>query len=63
MYIYMYIFAYMSTYALYQVIIDHWGFFLQPATGFGERSLDEASWQALLKLSEYPQARGANKGL
>ncbi|CAE7754559.1 unnamed protein product [Symbiodinium sp. CCMP2592] len=38
-----------------QVIIDHWGFFLQPATGFGERSLDEASWDALLKLSAYPQ--------
>ncbi|CAJ1421495.1 unnamed protein product [Effrenium voratum] len=38
-----------------QVIIDHWGFFLQPATGFGERSLDEESWQALLKLQKYPQ--------
>ncbi|CAE7563985.1 ligI [Symbiodinium natans] len=38
-----------------QVIIDHWGFFLQPATGFGERALDEASWEALLRLSSYPQ--------
>ncbi|CAE7718404.1 ligI [Symbiodinium pilosum] len=38
-----------------QVIIDHWGFFLQPATGFGERSLDDASWTALLKLKDYPQ--------
>lgn len=38
------------------VIIDHWGFFLQPALGFGDdRVLDEESWQALLKLSEYPQ--------
>ena len=32
------------------------GFFLQPATGFGERSFDEASWSGLLKLSQYPQA-------
>lgn len=38
-----------------KVIIDHWGFFLQPATGSGERELDERSWQSLLKLSEYPQ--------
>eukprot|EP00913_Durusdinium_trenchii_P023017 g21612.t1 len=38
-----------------QVIIDHWGFFLQPATGFGERSFDEASWHRLLQLSRYPQ--------
>lgn len=38
-----------------QVIIDHWGFFLQPATGLGERSFDEASWKGLLKLSQYPQ--------
>jgi len=33
------------------------GFFLQPATGFGERSFDEASWSGLLKLSQYPQAQ------
>lgn len=38
-----------------KVIIDHWGFFLQPATGFGERSFDEASWKSVLKLSQYPQ--------
>ena len=34
------------------------GFFLQPATGFGERSFDEASWKSVLTLSQYPQERG-----
>ncbi|CAK9031777.1 Probable glucuronoxylan glucuronosyltransferase F8H (FRA8 homolog) (Protein FRAGILE FIBER 8 homolog) [Durusdinium trenchii] len=34
---------------------DATGFFLQPATGFGERSFDEASWHRLLQLSRYPQ--------
>merc|ERR1712224_506003 len=38
-----------------KVIIDHWGFFLQPATGFGERTLDEDSWKSLLSLKDYPQ--------
>lgn len=39
-----------------KVIIDHWGFFLQPATGFGDdRAFDEASWQSLLALSAFPQ--------
>lgn len=40
-----------------QVIIDHWGFFLQPATGVGEdREVVEASWESLLRLGEtYPQ--------
>lgn len=38
-----------------KVIIDHWGFFLQPATGFGERSVDDESWKALLTLAEKPQ--------
>jgi predicted TIM-barrel fold metal-dependent hydrolase len=39
-----------------QVIIDHWGFFLQPALGFGDdRTLDESSWESLLRLSRFPQ--------
>mmetsp|Transcript_10425 Transcript_10425/g.23622 ORF Transcript_10425/g.23622 Transcript_10425/m.23622 type:complete len:385 (-) Transcript_10425:206-1360(-) len=38
-----------------QVIIDHWGFFLQPATGAGDRKVDEESWEKLLSLSKYPQ--------
>jgi len=40
-----------------KVIIDHWGFFLQPATGdpSADRQVDEASWECLKKLSEYPQ--------
>ncbi|CAK0835588.1 unnamed protein product [Prorocentrum cordatum] len=38
-----------------KVIIDHWGFFLQPATGEGDRVIDEDSWNALLQLSKYPQ--------
>lgn len=39
------------------------GFFLQPATGFGERSFDEASWHRLLQLSRYPQVGlGAEHG-
>merc|ERR1712194_345341 len=38
------------------VVIDHCGFFLQPAVGVGDdRSLDEDSWKALLKLSSFPQ--------
>ncbi|CAE8639289.1 unnamed protein product, partial [Polarella glacialis] len=40
-----------------QVIIDHWGFFLQPATGSGEdRLVDEESWQSLLRLAAFKQA-------
>lgn len=38
-----------------KVIIDHWGFFLQPATGHGERMLDEESWGCLLRLADFPQ--------
>mmetsp|Transcript_99028 Transcript_99028/g.288826 ORF Transcript_99028/g.288826 Transcript_99028/m.288826 type:complete len:367 (-) Transcript_99028:124-1224(-) len=39
-----------------KVLIDHWGFFLQPATGHGDdRSIDEKSWEGLLKLASYPQ--------
>lgn len=39
-----------------KVIIDHWGFFLQPATGLGDdRQYDEESWASLLRLSAYPQ--------
>jgi len=39
-----------------QVIIDHWGFFLQPATGTGDdRAVDEESWKCLLALSSFPQ--------
>eukprot|EP00448_Togula_jolla_P020006 CAMPEP_0170584618 /NCGR_PEP_ID=MMETSP0224-20130122/8779_1 /TAXON_ID=285029 /ORGANISM="Togula jolla, Strain CCCM 725" /LENGTH=359 /DNA_ID=CAMNT_0010908053 /DNA_START=62 /DNA_END=1140 /DNA_ORIENTATION=- len=39
-----------------RVIIDHWGFFLQPATGSGDdRTVDEESWNQLLRLSSYPQ--------
>jgi len=39
-----------------KVVIDHWGFFLQPATGFGEdRGVDEKSWEGLLSLASYPQ--------
>lgn len=39
-----------------KVVIDHWGFFLQPATGFGEeRKEEEESWEGLLKLARYPQ--------
>jgi len=38
-----------------QVIIDHWGFFLQPATGAGERHLDEESWASVLRLASHPQ--------
>jgi len=38
-----------------QVLIDHWGFFLQPATGVGERAVDSDSWDALLRLSSFPQ--------
>ena len=41
------------------VFIRFKGFFLQPATGFGERSFDEASWSSVLKLSQYPQERGS----
>lgn len=39
-----------------KVIIDHWGFFLQPALGFGDdRTFDEESWRSLLRLSSYSQ--------
>merc|ERR550525_252052 len=39
-----------------KVLIDHWGFFMQPATGFGDdRAVDEKSWECLLRLSSYPQ--------
>jgi len=39
-----------------QTIIDHWGFFLQPALGFGDdRTVDESSWESLLRLSKFPQ--------
>jgi len=39
-----------------KVIIDHWGFFLQPALGFGDdRAVDDESWKTLLQLSSYPQ--------
>jgi len=39
-----------------QAIIDHWGFFLQPALGFGDdRTVDESSWESLLRLSKFPQ--------
>eukprot|EP00746_Dinoflagellata_sp_MGD_P086923 gnl/MRDRNA2_/MRDRNA2_34459_c0_seq1.p1 gnl/MRDRNA2_/MRDRNA2_34459_c0~~gnl/MRDRNA2_/MRDRNA2_34459_c0_seq1.p1 ORF type:complete len:374 (+),score=68.46 gnl/MRDRNA2_/MRDRNA2_34459_c0_seq1:64-1122(+) len=38
-----------------QVIIDHMGFFLQPATGIGERTMDEESWQSLLSLADNTQ--------
>merc|ERR1711972_1264560 len=39
-----------------RVIIDHWGFFLQPATGFGaDRTFDEESWANLLRLSSHKQ--------
>mmetsp|Transcript_150269 Transcript_150269/g.480902 ORF Transcript_150269/g.480902 Transcript_150269/m.480902 type:complete len:323 (+) Transcript_150269:540-1508(+) len=39
-----------------KVVIDHWGFFVQPATGFGsERAVAEESWAALGRLSAYPQ--------
>eukprot|EP00929_Paragymnodinium_shiwhaense_P110430 TRINITY_DN77443_c0_g1_i1.p1 TRINITY_DN77443_c0_g1~~TRINITY_DN77443_c0_g1_i1.p1 ORF type:complete len:358 (-),score=98.85 TRINITY_DN77443_c0_g1_i1:10-1062(-) len=39
-----------------QVVIDHWGFIVQPATGMGERALVEESWTQLKRLGrEYPQ--------
>lgn len=41
-----------------QLVIDHLGFFRQPAIGgqLGEAAAnDEASWQGLLSLSKYPQ--------
>ena len=44
------------------LVFDAAGFFLQPATGFGERSFDEASWKSVLKLSQYPQERGVTQG-
>mmetsp|Transcript_84176 Transcript_84176/g.234708 ORF Transcript_84176/g.234708 Transcript_84176/m.234708 type:complete len:324 (+) Transcript_84176:31-1002(+) len=46
-------------------IIDHWGFFLQPATGFGDdRVLVEESWAHLLRLGrEYPQVHVKISGM
>jgi len=40
-----------------QLIIDHWGFFRQPATGGQDPStqISEEAWQDLLSLSKYPQ--------
>mmetsp|Transcript_16212 Transcript_16212/g.30758 ORF Transcript_16212/g.30758 Transcript_16212/m.30758 type:complete len:363 (-) Transcript_16212:206-1294(-) len=39
------------------LIIDHWGFFRQPATGGTdpETKVSEEAWKDLLSLSEYPQ--------
>ena len=40
------------------VVIDHWGFFRQPATGglLGDAGVnDEEAWEKLLALAQYPQ--------
>ena len=40
------------------LVIDHLGFFRQPAIGGqlgGAAAFDEASWEALLRLAQYPQ--------
>ena len=36
-------------------------FFLQPATGVGDRAVDAASWDALLGLAAFPQARARGR--
>jgi len=39
-----------------RVVLDHWGFVLQPATGFGDdREFVEDNWNAVLALAAYPQ--------
>jgi len=40
-----------------KLIIDHWGFFRQPATGGTDPNtkISEEAWQDLLELSKYPQ--------
>jgi len=48
--------ALILSHAQTRVVIDHWGFFLQPALGFGgDRQADEESWKALLRLADHKQ--------